>query len=735
MTTIPIDDTSAVRHGRAVERKTFCGICEASCGLVATVDDGRLVALRPDADHPASRGFACSKGVQFGSVVADPDRVTVPLRRTSDGFEPATWTEALDDIGARLTAIRKRHGTESIGVAWGNPIAWNYAATVTMNGFAAALKTKHHYTSASIDVNNYWAAADMMYGNSTVNPLPDFAATHFALIVGANPVVSHGSLVTTGRIREVLLDIPRRGGRVVVVDPRRTETARLFEHLPIKPGADAWLLAAIIRIVFDENLHDLDALASQTVGVDGLRRLVERVTPARAAIETGIGVDAITDVARSLAAAPAASVYGRCGASLGRFSTLTKYLLDAAAIVTGNFDRRGGMVLGDPMVDFESLGARFGIAGRGRWRTRVDGMPEVMGTAPLACLPREITTPGRGQLRALIAMSSNMVTSAPDSGKTADALAQLDLMVSLDPYVTETSRLAHWILPPTLWLEREQLPVFTQAQSTVPNAQWVSPVLTPRGEARDDWWILDQIARRIGVVPSVAPAGRVLGRLGFRPAPSTITDWVLRIGRHGDLFGLRRSGLNKAKLLAHQGAVKLADACPVGVLQRKLHTADRRIHLDIPEMTLEVERMIATDLDDSRFPLRLFSIRELRSHNSWMHNVPKLMVGRRQCHAVMHPDDAQAIGVHDHDDVVLTSPWGEVTVSVRVTADVMVGAVGMTHGWGHGGTWSTAVAAGGSSYNLLTPNGADQIDRPSGNAFFNGVPVSAVPASAPARNL
>lgn len=211
MTTIPIDDTSAVRHGRAVQRKTFCGICEASCGLVATVDDGRLVALRPDAEHPASQGFACSKGVQFGSVVADPDRVTVPLRRTSNGFEPATWTEALDDIGTRLGAIRKRHGTESIGVAWGNPIAWNYAATVTMNGFAAALKTKHHYTSASIDVNNYWAAADMLYGNSTVNPLPDFAATDFALIVGANPVVSHGSLVTTGRIREVLLDIPRRG--------------------------------------------------------------------------------------------------------------------------------------------------------------------------------------------------------------------------------------------------------------------------------------------------------------------------------------------------------------------------------------------------------------------------------------------------------------------------------------------------------------------------------------------
>ncbi|AHC24469.2 molybdopterin oxidoreductase [Mycolicibacterium neoaurum] len=711
------------------QEKTFCGICEASCGLVATVADGRLVELRPDPEHPASRGFACSKGVQFGKVVDDPDRVTVPLRRTSAGeFEAASWDEALDDIGARLRAIRDQHGTESIGVAWGNPIAWNYSATVVMNGLAAALKTKHHYTSASIDVNNYWAAADMMYGNSTVNPLPDFAASDFALIVGANPVISHGSLVTTGRIREVLRDIPRRGGRVVVVDPRRTETARLFEHVAIKPGADAWLLLAMLRVIFDEARHDVAILARQATGVEGLRRLAGKIDLRRAAAETGINVDTITELARALAAAPAASVYGRCGASLGPYSTLVKYLLDALAIVTGNFDRRGGMVLGDPMVDFETLGARFGIAGRGRWKTRVDGVPEVMGTAPLACLPREITTPGRGRLRALVAMSSNMVTSAPESSTTADALAQLDLMVSLDPYVTETSRLAHWILPPTLWLEREQLPVFTQAQSTVPNAQWVKPILPPRGQARDDWWILDQIARRIGIVPSVAPAARALGRLGFRPTPSTITDLVLRTGRHGDLFGLRRAGLNKAKLLAHQGAVKLADACPVGVLERKLHTHDRRIHLDVPELAAEVDRMVADTGQVSGFPLRLFSIRELRSHNSWLHNVPELMVGRRRCHAVIHPEDAHAAGVHDHDDIVVTSPWGQVRVPVRVSDDVAVGAVGMTHGWGHDGLWQTATAAGGSSYNLLTPNSADHIDRPSGNAFFNGVPVSVAAA-------
>lgn len=696
-------------------KKTFCGICEASCGLIATVEHGVVTSIGPDPDHPSSKGFICIKGAQFHQVAADPDRVLHPLRRLPDGtFEQATWDEALDDIAGRLQAIRREHGGRAIGAIFGNPISWNYTAGVALNGFISALKTQHYYTSASLDINNYWAAADLLYGHTLVTPLPDFAETDFALILGANPVVSHGSLVTTGRIREVLLGIPARGGRVVVVDPRRSETAELFEHVAIRPGADPWLLAALLRVLFEEDLIHPSAhrIAS---GLDELRRLVEHFDPDRTEAETGISADVVTDIARSLAAAPTAVAYGRCGASLGRYSTLTKFLIDALMVVTGNLDRRGGMVFGDPMVDLESASSQFG---RGRWRTRVSGVPELNSTAPLACLPEEITTPGDGRLRALFGLSSNIVTSAPGSGDTAAALAELDLMVWLDPYVTETSRHADWILPPTLWLEREQMPIFTQSQATVPHAQWVAPVVAGAGESRDDAWIIDEIARRVGIVPIGLPGAQLLGRLGIRPQPRHLIDLALRLGKNGDLFGLRRGGLSRRKLMATEGAVKLADACPTGVLASKVKHKDGLIHLAHPEMHAEAERLVGGS-EDPAFPLRLFTVRELRSHNSWMHNIPRLMKGDRRCHALVHPDDAAGLGDH----ATITSPWGTITVPVKVTDEVVAGSVGLTQGWGHEGGWRTAVEGGGSSYNSLTPAGADEIDRPSGNAFFNGIPV------------
>jgi formate dehydrogenase len=708
-------------------RKTFCGICEASCGLVATIEHrptGRVVTnLGPDPEHPSSQGFLCVKGANFHQVAADPDRVTRPLRRLADGtFAPATWDEAFADIGRRLRTIRDEHGTEALGVAFGNPIAWNFSATVTLNAFVTELGTQHHYSSASLDINNYWAAADLLYGNTLTTPLPDFAATDFALILGTNPVVSHGSLVTTGRIRDVLVDVVARGGRVVVVDPRRTETARLFEHVPVRPGADVWLLGAMLRVILEEGLTDAAAVAAQASGLAGLRTLADRFDLVRAAEETGVPAAEIAALARDLAGARSAVVYGRCGTSLGRFSTLAKFLTDALAIVTGNLDRRGGMVFGEPMVDLESAAAKGGRFTRGAWRTRVHDVPEMNGTAPLACLPDEITTPGRGQLRGLIGMSTNIVTSAPGSEATAAALEELDLMVWLDPYLTETSRHAHWILPPTLWLEREQLPIFTQSQSTVPNAQWVPALADAPGDARDDWWIIDRIARELGVVPTGLPAAALLARFGIRPRPSTLIDLALRAGKYGDLFGLRRTGLSRKKLLATDGAIKLADACPTGQLARRVHHDDGLVHLDSAEMRDEADRLVA-DEPDPAFALRLFSVRELRSHNTWLHNVDRLMSGDRSCHALVHPDDAAAHGIADRAEITVASPWGTVTVPARLTDEVVAGSVGLTHGWGHRGGWRRAVEAGGANYNLLAPHDPAEIDRPSGNAFFNGIPV------------
>jgi formate dehydrogenase len=729
----------------AVERKTFCGICEATCGLTVTVEDGAVTKIRPDADHPHSKGFACPKGIAFGAVRDDPDRVTFPLRRLDDGsFERVSWEAALDDVGARLRAIARAHGHGSIGVAWGNPVAWNAGATLVALGLATALGTKHVYNSGSIDINNYFLIGHLLYGNNWSNPLPDFEHTSFALIVGANPLVSHGSMVTTGRIRDVLRAIPQRGGRVVVVDPRRTETAEQFEHVPIRPDSDAWLLGAMLNVIFSEGLEDDAALAEQVAGLEALRSIAAKFTVERAAAETRIEADTIRRLARDLASATSAAVYARCGTSLSRHSSLAKYFLDALGIVTGNFDRRGGTVFGSAYLDMERVVKLARLTGYDRWRSRVDDFPEVFGAAPMACMAREITTPGEGQMRALITCSTNPVTTVPGTNDLDAALPALELFVSLDPYITETNRHADYILPPTTWLEREGFPYFTQAHATQPHAQWVPAVVPPRGETRDDWWILDQIALRLGVLPSPVPGAKLLGRLRRRLLPGKplpiwrAYDLLVRLGPYGDRFGLRRSGISRRRLLATDGAIALADALPVGVRRKRLHTKDKRVQLDHDVLRAEAEHLLDRQ-DDPAFPLRVISIRRLRSHNSWLHNVPKLMAGDVLPALLVNPVDAEATGVADGGHAKIASAWGELTIRVKVTDEMAPGAVGLPHGWGHRGSWKLAVGAGGTSYNVLTPADADQLDA-SGNAWLNGIAVALTPAGAddvpaPARPL
>lgn len=721
---------SQISREGGTTKKLYCGICEAACGLVATVDGDDLLALRPDPDHPNSQGFACSKGIAFPEVRDDPDRVVRPLRRQSDGsFEPVSWQEALDDIGARLRAVIERHGRESVGIYLGNPVAFNYSAFLWLFGMAAALKTKHFYTAASLDVNNYWAVGELLYGHNLVNPVPDLERTDFFLCLGANPVVSHGSMINVARVREEMLAITGRGGRVVVLDPRRTETARLFEHVPIRPGADAWLLAAMLKTILAEGLHEDASLADTRGGTRALTALVSGVDLDRAARETGIAATDITRLARDFATAPSAVAYGRCGTSLGQFSTLTKYLIDALNIATGNLDRPGGSLFGHPVLDTEAFTKLFRLNGYDRWRTRVDGIPELLGTAPVASLPGEIRTPGEGQLRALIVSSGNPAISGPAAGEIDGALQELDLLVSVDPYITDTSRHAHYVLPPALWLERDTMPIFTQPHAAVPYAQWAPAVVPPRGEAREDWWIIDEICKRIALVPSPAPGAQLLGRLGIRFKPAFVVDAFMRIGPAGDLFGLRPRGVSRKKLLAHSGGLKLGDDVHTGVLRKRVHHKDRRVHLDHQCIEDEMNRLLASEADDPSRPLRLFSIRELRSHNSWMHNVAKLMAADRVQRLRIHPADADPLGIDDGDEVEVASRHGSITVPARVTDEVMPGSVGLPQGWGHRGGWRRAVAAGGANYNRLTSNSPTEIDVPSGNAAFNGVPVSVRPTT------
>ncbi|WP_354698816.1 Formate dehydrogenase H [Paraconexibacter sp. AEG42_29] len=714
------------------DHKIWCGVCEATCGLVATVEDDRVTKIRPDDSHPNSEGFACPKGILYPAILEDPDRLTAPMQRQPVGtFTAVSWDVALDDIGRRLNGVIDATGRESVGVALGNPTGWNYGAFLFAFGMAAALKTKHFFTAGSVDINNYWVVGELLYGHNLVNPIPDFDRATFALIIGANPVVSHGSMATIGNIRHRMNGIVERGGRIVVVDPRRSETAGLYEHVPVRPDSDAWLLAAMLKVILDENLEDRAAIGQQTTGAHTLRALVADVDLDFAAEETGIDRTTIETLARDLAAADAAVVYGRAGASLSRFSTLTKYLLDVLGIVTGNLDRPGGMVFPQPFLDAEKFTKLMKLNGYDRWRTRVDGIPEVLGTSPLATLPREVLTPGKGQLRALVAVSTNMATTSPASGEMERALADLELFVSLDPYLTETSRLADYVLPPTMLLEREGFPLFGQLHYGVPNASWTDAIVTPRGDVRDDWRIFDDICRRIGLVPSPAPGAQLMGRLGIRLPPWVGVDLFMRVSPDGDLFGLRRRGISRKKLLRHDGAIKLHDRPATGVLRKKVHTKDKRVHLEHPVFTSEMARLHATPSADAEHPLRLFTIRELRSQNSWLHNVPKLMSGGRGCRLRIHPDDAAARGIEDGMAIAVASRWGRIEVEARVTDEVMPGSVGLNQHWGHKGGWKVAVAAGGGRYNDLVPNDSATLDVASGNAWLNGIGVEAVPIEVP----
>ncbi len=706
------------------EQVTYCRVCEPLCGMVATVEDGRLTKLRPDGDHPLSQGFACPKGIAMTEIQNDPDRVLHPLRRGADGgFHRVTWEQALGEIGDRLRRIRSEHGGDSVGWYMGNPGAFSYSHPLWSKGFTDALGSPHYYTASSQDVSNRFAASQMLYGSPFQVPIPDLARTDLLLVVGANPLVSHGSVMSAPRVKDHLHAIAERGGRVVVVDPRRSETARAFEHLPITPDTDAWLLLSLLAVIFEEGLEDSAALRRQARGVNGLRRLAEGHPPETTEARTGIAAARVRTLARDLAEAERAAVYGRTGSCLGRNGTLVSFLLDALNAVTGNLDREGGAMFGDPPIDFEGLAHRLGLATYGKVRSRVGDLPEVLGSLPASLMAKEITTAGPGQMRALFISAGNPVLSVPNGEELEAALGELDLCVSIDLYVSDTGRHADFVLPATTMYEREDFPLPFLGLFTTPYINMTDAVLEPAGEARQEWEIIEQISRRIGITPSSVGIARLLGRAGIRLSPQRLVDLILRTGPEGDLFGLRRGGLSVAKLREHPHGLVLDENLKAGVIRRKIRHRDRRVHLDVAEIRAEAERLAAQNGHDPGFPLRMIGLRELRSHNSWMHNSELLMRGGREHAARIHPEDAAAAGIEDGEACRIASPHGAIELAARLTDEVGRGTVAVPHGWGHRGGWRTANAAGGANVNLLASSDPADLEPLAGMAFLNGIPV------------
>jgi len=702
--------------------------------MIATVEDGRLAALRPDRDHPLSSGFACQKGIAFSEVVNDPDRVTTPLRRGAGGFEPVTWDEALSDIAGRLTEIHRRHGSGAIGWYMGNPAAFSYSHLFAAMGFIKGLgRHSHYFTASSQDTSNRLAASQFLYGTPTAVPIPDLMRTDLLVMMGANPVVSHGSFLTAPRIKDRMHDIVKRGGRVVVIDPRKTETAAQFEWLGIVPDGDAHLLLSLLQVMFGERLVDRARVEAQSEGLDWLEEMSTPFTPEATADLTGIDPAIVRALARDLARTARAAVYGRFGTSVGQNGTLTAYLIDAVNLVAGNLDQPGGSVFSTLGIPGQRWGMKaMGAAARHAYRTkrsRIGGFRPVAAAEPAALMAKEITVPGRRQIKALFVSAGNPVLSVPNGRELETAMQQLELSVALDLYVTETTARCDYILPVTTMYERDDFAVTFQMFQATPFRQATEAVIEPVGQARTEWEIVDDLMQRMAgrtaVFAALEAGRRLAGLLGRRFTPRPVIDMMIRMSDGGDRFGLRRNGLTLRRLTEHHPhGVVVAPHIRTGVLGEVVVYRCARVKLDHGAIAGEIAGLSQRS-SPADYPMRLIGMREPRSENTWMHNSPLLMRGNRIQRALMHREDAAARSIADGEVIRVRSPYGQIAVSVSLTADMVPGTVAIPHGWGHDGAggWRLANRAGGANVNELMSSDPADVEALAGMSWLSGVPV------------
>jgi anaerobic selenocysteine-containing dehydrogenase len=716
------------------------------CGIEIEHRDGAVLSIKPNRDDVLSRGHICPKAVALKDLHEDPDRLRAPLRRTATGWETISWAAAFDEIESRMAAIRAQHGSNAVAIYAGNPTVHNLGAMLSVGDFIRAFRTQNLYSATSVDQLPHMVAAWAMFGHQFLLPVPDVDRTQLFVCIGGNPVASGGSIMGAPGFEKRIDALRARGGRFVVVDPRRTESATIAdEYLGIRPGTDVYLLLALLHEVFTQGTPDLAHLAPHSDGLEVLRAAVLRFDPAQLAARTNLPRSRIVALAHALLAEPRALVYGRVGACTQEFGGLTLWLIYCLNAVTGHLDREGGMMFAEPAVD---LTRAYGSRGHyGKFRSRVRGLPEFSNELPVAALAEEIATPGPGQVRALVTFAGNPVLSTPNGVQLDAALAQLEFMVSVDLYLNETSRHAHLILPPTSPLERSHYDIALSGFA-VRNVAKFAPALFPRpADALHDHEILGEIARRVRKPPR-HPGARVAAwvkeRVARRLGPDGTLDWMLKTGR----YGLPHAGRMKVlAALPGFGALRqmlaAADRRPVGLtlqklldapngvdlgpletaFPRRLATPSRRLEL-APALFIDDLARAAAALAEPVPALALIGRRHVRSNNSWLHNSQRLVKGKPRCTLMMHPDDAAARGLQDGALAAVRSRVGAVQVAVEITPDIEPGVVSLPHGWGHGRSGvrlAVAAAHAGVSINDLVDD--QRIDTLTGTAVLNGTPV------------
>jgi len=741
-----------------------CPLCEAGCGLEITLrprPDGteEVARIRGDREDVFSRGYLCPKGSTLKQLHEDPDRLRQPLVKRDGAFVEVSWDEAFAEVEARLLPVLERHGRDACAVYVGNPNAHNLAGLLYGRAALRALGSTNVFSASTVDQRPKELSSALMFGGGLTVAVPDVDRTDFLLMLGANPFASNGSLATApdwpGRLERLV----ERGGTLVVVDPRRSRTAEMAsEWVPVRPGADAYLLAAMVQVLAEEGLVALGRLAELVTGLDEVLAACAPFTPEAVADACGIPADDIRRLARALAGAPTACVYGRIGTTTVEFGTLTSWLVDVLNVLTGNLDRPGGAMFAKAAAGASNARGRPRVGKPVRLHrrhSRVRGLPETMGELPVVALAEEIDTPGEGQVRALITIAGNPVLSTPNGGRLDAALAGLECMVAVDIYVNETTRHADVILPAPSALQKGHYDLALLQLALHNVANYSEPVLPLEPGQLDEWEVLARLAMLLQgfghdgdpaavddlMVTSLVQAavadetGPVHGRdpdellaaLAPRTGPERILDLMLRTGPYGDGFGADPEGLSLDRLLANPHGVDLGPLEPR--LPDVLRTPDGMIDL-APDILVEDVARLRAGLDGRRdHPFVLIGRRDLRSNNSWMHNVEVLVKGKPRCTLHCHPGDAAALGLADGADAIVRSRTGEVRIPVEVTDAIRPGVVSIPHGWGHdveGVQLSVARGRPGVNSNLLADE--ELYDPISGNAVLNGIPVSVNPA-------
>ena len=719
-----------------------CNLCEAICGIEITVQAGQRLDIRGDQADPFSRGYICPKAVALQDVHYDKDRLKYPVRRTDHGWQQIGWDEAFDEVTQNLKRVQAKHGRNAVATYLGNPTVHNHGALLFAPGFIRSLHTRNRFSATSVDQLAHHLAAYLMFGHQLLLPVPDLDRTKLFLILGANPAVSNGSMMTAPGMPRRLQEIRRRGGKVILVDPRFNETARLADrHLFIRPGTDVLLLLALLHVVFEEGLTAVGPLAAFTKGVEIIANLVADFPPDKVASITGIDPGQIRLLAREFAAADAAVCYGRIGVSTQEFGGVCQWLINVLNIVTGNLDRPGGAMFTlpafDPVTAPESLAPRGSFA---RWHSRVRRLPEFSGELPVVTLAEEILTEGPGQVKALVTSAGNPVLSTPNGRELDRALAGLEFMASIDFYINETTRHAHIILPPSSSLERAHYDLVFHLLA-VRNTTKFSPALfKPDAETRPDWQIFLELQTRMEHQGLLGRVKRNLIKRFF--GPERILDLGLRFGPYGAFskwYGRPAREITRRMRVPHLTLRRLKEAAhgidlgPLrSCLPARLRTADKRIELAPDVLVQDVERVKAKLLNDaplhSNGDLLLIGRRQLRSNNSWMHNSQRLAKGQQgkpRCTILMHPTDAAQRHLSQGQNVSVRSRVGGVVVPIEVSEEMMPGVVSIPHGWGHdrlGIQLEVAQQHAGESINDLTDNLT--IDALCGTAAFNGTSVA-----------